>query len=176
MVERPCPVCHKNIPLSFEGADRPSDYSIIMDRPYNYTRREKPYFEERIDVRDFFRVFVVESQQSFERIRAQSGAFLISAFHERFEEDEILGKARNTPVYHHYRLTVPADRKEGLLDELEFLNINRRFYSLVLMKWPRRPLSVTTMIDVARARSLSEELCPLFSKIPDSSPNPETLL
>ena len=110
---------------SIEGPDRPSDYSIIMDRLYNYIRREKPYFKERIDVRDFFRVFVVEPQQSFERIRAQSGAFLISAFHERFEEDEILGKTRNMPAYHHYRLTVPADRKEGILDELEFLNVNR---------------------------------------------------
>ena len=76
-------------------------------------------------MRDFFRFFVVEPQQSFERIRAQSGAFLISAFHERFEADEILGRVENTPVYHHYRLTVPADRKEGILDELEFLNVNR---------------------------------------------------
>lgn len=108
-----------------EGPDRPSDYSIIINRLYNYIRREKPYFKERIDVRDFFRVFVVEPQQSFERIRAQSGAFLISAFHKRFEADEILGKARNTPVYHHYRLTVPIDRKKGILDELEFLNVNR---------------------------------------------------
>ena len=110
---------------SIEGPDRPSDYSTIMDRLYNYIRREKPYFKERIDVRDFFRVFVVEPQQSFERIRAQSGAFLISAFHERFEADEILGKTRNMPAYHHYRLTVPAHRKEGILDELEFLNVNR---------------------------------------------------
>lgn len=110
---------------SIEGPDRPSDYSIIINRLYNYIRREKPYFRERIDVRDFFRVFVVEPQQSFERIRAQSGAFLISAFHERFEADEILGKASNTPVYHHYRLTVPVDRKEGILEELEFLNVNR---------------------------------------------------
>ncbi len=83
-----------------------------MDRLYNYIRREKPYFKER-----------VEPQQSFERIRAQSGTFLISAFHERFEADEVRGKTGNMPVYHHYRLTVPAHRKEGILDELEFLNV-----------------------------------------------------
>ena len=112
---------------SIEGLDRPSDYSIIMDRLYNYIRREKPYFKERIDVRDFFRVFIVEPQQSFERIRAQSGAFLISAFHERFEAEEILKKTQNTPVYHHYRLTVPAGKKEGILDELDLLNVNREF-------------------------------------------------
>lgn len=150
-----------------------------MDRLYNCIRREKPYFKKRIDVRDLFRIFVVEPQQSFERIRAQSGAFLISAFHERFEEDEILGKTGKTPVYHHYRLTVPADRKKSLLDELELPNIitlTGKFYFPVLMKRPRRSLNVTTMINIARARSLSEELCPLFSKIPDSSPNPEMLL
>ena len=95
----------------------------ILDRLYNYIRQEKPHFKERIDVRDFFRVFVVEPQQSFERIRAQSGAFLISAFHERFEPEKILELNKNTPVYHHHKLTVPADSKNSILDELKFLNI-----------------------------------------------------
>ena len=50
-----------------------------------FIRQEKPQFEKLIDPRDFFRAFVVEPKQSFERIRAQASAFLISAFHERFE-------------------------------------------------------------------------------------------
>ena len=62
-----------------------SIYEHAMRRLYHLIRQEKPFFEKRIDPRDFFRVFVVEPQQSFERVRAQSGAFLISAFHERFE-------------------------------------------------------------------------------------------
>ena len=53
-------------------------------------RQENPYFEERIDPRDFYQVFVVEPQHSSERLRAQAGAFLVSAFHERFEREEIL--------------------------------------------------------------------------------------
>ena len=57
---------------------------------YQLIRQEKPYFEERIDPRDLYQVFVVEPQQSSERLRAQAGAFLVSAFHERFERDEIL--------------------------------------------------------------------------------------
>ena len=105
--------------------DRTNKYFHIMDRLYHYIRQEKPHFKERIDVRDFFRVFVVEPQQSFERIRVQSGAFLISGFHERFEPEEILKLNKNTPVYHHYEVPVPADRKDKILDELKFLNITR---------------------------------------------------
>ena len=70
------------------GSNR-DEYHEAMGRLYHFIHEEKPYFKIRIDPRDFFRVFVVEPQQSFERIRAQSGAFLISAFHERFERDEI---------------------------------------------------------------------------------------
>ena len=57
---------------------------------YAVIRREGPYFEKRIDIRDLFRVFVVEPQRNFERLRAQSGAFLLSAFHERYERIEAL--------------------------------------------------------------------------------------
>ena len=35
---------------------------------YNIIRQDRPYFEERIDIRDLFRVFVVEPQRSFERL------------------------------------------------------------------------------------------------------------
>ena len=70
-----------------------------------------------------FRVFVVEPQRSFERIRAQSGAFLISAFHERFERDEILKWNAGIPVYDHYMLTVSGKSKEYLINELRLLNI-----------------------------------------------------
>lgn len=108
---------------------RPNDYSIVMDRLYHYIRREKPYFEKRIDIRHMFQVFVVEPEQSFERIKAQSGAFLISAFHKRFETEQIrksVSKANaNIPLYHHYKLTVPAECKENILDELELLNVKR---------------------------------------------------
>ena len=57
---------------------------------YQLIRQEKSYFDERIDLRDLYKVYVVEPQLSSERIRAQAGAFLVSAFHERLERDEIL--------------------------------------------------------------------------------------
>ena len=100
-------------------------YKHAMGRLYRLIRQEKPDFEERIDPRDFFRVFVVEPQQSFERVRAQSGAFLISAFHERFERCQVLDCNSDIPVYDHFTLEVPNDVKLHILNELRLLNISR---------------------------------------------------
>ena len=105
--------------------EHPNRYTAIMERLYNYIGHEKPHFQERIDLRDFFRVFVVEPQLSFERLRSQSGAFLISAFHEEFESDSIRRMTKNVPVYHNYRITVPASKKKDLLHELEILHITK---------------------------------------------------
>ena len=99
------------------------EFPRAMDRLYHLIRQEKPHFQKQIDSRDLFRVFVVEPQQSFERIRAQSGAFLISAFHERFEQSEILKQNIGIPVYDHYTLKVPDTKKRCILDELRLLNI-----------------------------------------------------
>lgn len=110
---------------SMKEPERPTDYPIIMDRLYHHIRSEKPHFKQRIDIRDFFRVFVVEPKQMFERIRVQSGAFLVSAFHKRFETNQILKLNKNAPVYHHYKLAVPAEKKKNILDELELLNVKR---------------------------------------------------
>ena len=99
--------------------------SATTRRLYQLIRSDKPYFDERIDPRDLYRVFVVEPQRSTERIRAQSGAFLVSAFHERFERDEILKRNKDTPVYAHCTLTIPSGSKAGLSDELQLLNVSR---------------------------------------------------
>ena len=72
------------------------EFADVMRRLYQLIQEEKPHFEERIDIGDLYRVFVVEPQQSSERIRAQASAFLASAFHERFERDEVL---RSNPSY-----------------------------------------------------------------------------
>ena len=96
-----------------------------MRRLYQQIRIEKPYFDERVDPRDFYRVFIIEPQQSTERIQAQSGAFLASVFHVRFERDEILRWNADTPIYAHYQLTVPSGHKGDVLSELRSLNITR---------------------------------------------------
>ncbi len=106
------------------GSNR-DEYHESMGRLYHFIREEKPYFKEHVDPRDFFRVFVVEPQQSFERIRAQSGAFLISAFHERFERHEIRKCNAGPPLYGHFILRVPHVCKKKMLKELRLLNITR---------------------------------------------------
>ena len=100
-------------------------FALAKAHLHSILRKESPYFEDRIDVRDLFRVFVVEPQQMFERIRAQSGAFFLSAFHERFERDEILNWNRDIPIYSHYVLKVPQCRKRTMLDDLGLLNVTR---------------------------------------------------
>ena len=98
-------------------------YPEAMRRLYQLIQSEKPYFASRIDPRDFYRVFVVEPQQSLERIRAQSAAFLVSAFHERFEKEEILKWNDRIPLYAHYQLAIPYQRKADLLEDLRLLNV-----------------------------------------------------
>ena len=113
----------KPIPPDSNDVSPAGDYAEVMDRLYHFIGQEKPYFMKKVDPRDLFRVFVVEPQRSFERIRAQSGAFLISAFHERFERDKILKRNADIPVYDYYTLTVPGKSKECIMDELRLLNI-----------------------------------------------------
>lgn len=100
-------------------------YHQSLGRLYHHIGREKPHFKERINPLDLFKVFVVEPELSFERLRAQSGAFLISAFHQRFEPSHILKWNRDTLLYEHYKLTIPADCKQRILRELQLLNVTR---------------------------------------------------
>ena len=101
------------------------NHEVVMRRLYHLIRQERPHFMERIDPRDLFRVFVVEPRQSFERVRVQSSAFLISGFHERFERTEILKWNQRIPTYDHYTLEIPANAKTAILEELRLLNISR---------------------------------------------------
>ena len=50
---------------------------------------------------------------------------LISAFHERFEQEEILARTRNLPVYEHDTMIAPGEKKGLILEELGLLNFNR---------------------------------------------------
>ena len=100
-------------------------YDSIKTRLTHFVGREKPYFADAIDVRDLFRVLIVEPKQSFERLRAQSGAFMISAFHDRFEREEVIKNGAGQPVYWHYKLRVPPGCKETLREELGWMDINQ---------------------------------------------------
>ena len=100
-------------------------HDSVMRRLYHLIRQERPHFMDRIEPRDYFGVFVVEPLQSFERIRAQSGAFLISAFHDRFERDRVLCWNSEVSLYDHDILDVPSGSKQAIVDELSLLGVTR---------------------------------------------------
>ena len=109
----------------YVGRQSGSVYDSIKTRLTHFIGREKPYFADAIDVRDLFRVLIVEPKQSFERLRAQSGAFMISAFHDRFERDEVVKNGAGQPIYWHYKLRVPPGCKETLREELAWMDVNQ---------------------------------------------------
>lgn len=104
-------------------------YSHSLRRLYYFIRQENPYFEELVDPRHLCQVFVVEPQQTPERVRTQSGAFLVSALHSRFEKREVLDRTPYIPIYDHFMLTIPSshrlDLKTPILKDLAMLNITR---------------------------------------------------
>ena len=115
----------QNILLSNDLGDFSTEYRDAMRHLYQLIREEKPHFEENIDFLDFFRVLIVEPQLSSARILAQSGAFLVSAFHRRLERREIESFNARIPVYAHYMPTISWNHKRSILRELRLLNITR---------------------------------------------------
>ena len=113
-----------------EASGRYSD----MGRLWTFIKQEKAYFVENlIDPRDLFRIFIVQPRLLFDRIRAQSGAFLVSAHHKTFdfesdakhERNVRYGKENCDVPYDYYRLTVKSGKKRSILDELQSLNISK---------------------------------------------------
>ena len=98
-------------------------YDAIMGRLYHRVREEKPHFEERIDMKDLYGVFVVEPQQKDERVRAQSSAFMISAFREQFDYEQPADWNGNVRTYEHYSLRVQSGRKGSILKDLKMMGI-----------------------------------------------------
>ena len=106
------------------GVGSSLDFPKGLQRLHHFIRQEKPGFEERIKPIELFGVYIVEPQRRFERIRAQSGAFVISAFHERLEQSEVLKWNSGIPIYNHYKVTIPSKVKDRILDELKMLDIS----------------------------------------------------
>ena len=86
-------------------------YRETYDRLIRLTDGGSSQIDDLIDPRHLFRVFVVEPQQSFERVKNQSGAFLMSAFHEDFDRESIINKSAGQPVYEHYKIEIPKESK-----------------------------------------------------------------
>ena len=101
-------------------------YPDVIQRCADSLSSTKPYLRDRIDPKALFGVYIVEPKRDFDRLRAQSGAFLLSAFHERFETEKVVEVDGSDRYYDHY--TIDVDISEGsrkrMLDQLDYLNIN----------------------------------------------------
>ena len=102
---------------------RPS-YEDVMQRLVHFVTRDKPYFRNAIDPRDFFRVLIVEPRRAFTRVRAQSGAFLLSGFHKEFDADRIAANGPAIPIYDHYTFDIPRDKKPSIRKQLGYAQIS----------------------------------------------------
>ena len=115
-------------PDDFETGDEipfPVRYETILRRYFHFIKAEKSYFENNIDPKDYYQVYIVEPRRSFDRIRAQSGSFLISAFHRRFERKQIVKWNFDIPIYDHYELTVNRCKKSQIISQLMPLNVTK---------------------------------------------------
>ena len=101
------------------------EFDEAWGRLYQLIGREKSHFEQRVEIQDLYGVFVVQPQQSAERVRAQSGAFLVSAFRNRFDYPEGTDWNGGLRPYGHCTLTIPSGCKDKLRNELAMLNISR---------------------------------------------------
>ena len=145
----------------YKDNETSGDYSY-MGRLWTLIKREKPYFVENlIKPRDLFRIFVVQPRLLFPRVIAQSGAFLVSAHHERFdfewkEQNGRLPTGQYDMPYNYHPLTVKAGCKESILKELRSLNISWETL------FPGLESSATAIVEETGARTIRQKLTVTF--------------
>ena len=119
------PICRRD-PRSGSGVPdyRATHYDRVRTRLNHFIAQEKPYWQDRIDPKDFFKVLFVEPQRRFDRLRAHSGAFMMSAYHERFEKREVQQRVAGAAPYEHLRIGIPHKAKDRIREQLDALGVN----------------------------------------------------
>jgi hypothetical protein len=111
--------------------ERPPEFSVddefgLEKLVRGITEREKPNFEYAKYYHDrnlFNQVLCVRPRWNNPRIIRQDGYFLL------FGIDEVKAKpARINPAWKADEIVIPGGKKEALLDELDYLNINESFF------------------------------------------------
>jgi hypothetical protein len=91
--------------------------SDVGTRLLQFIKAEKPYFLPKIELSELKSIFAVRPKQTNQRILAQQGAFLIFGLRSTLGITNNLGiKISSVPIR--------ASAKQGLLDELDSININ----------------------------------------------------
>ena len=101
-------------------------YDDVVQRMVGLLTPTKPHLSDHIDPKELFRVFVVEPKRSFPRIQAQGGAFLLSAFHRKFDAEAVRKVDALAHIYHHHTIDVDISEESRvkMLKQLDYLNIN----------------------------------------------------
>lgn len=110
-----------------------------VKRLQHFIARGRPYFEIRFEAIDFYRVVIVEPRRTFDRLRAQSGAVMLSAHHKRFEAPTVAGEFENVVKNKGFRITrenapelwrpykhlvISVSRKDRIRAQLQRMNVN----------------------------------------------------
>lgn len=101
-----------------------------VKRLQHFIAREKPYFEIRYQPKDFFRVLIVEPRRTFSRIRAQSGAVMLSSNCTSFDKlrpDRVLDTPRTgagISSFEHEVISIPHTSKDTIRRSLVDINVN----------------------------------------------------
>lgn len=90
-----------------------------MKRLTQFVRVEKPYFLDAANPRDLFKYFFVYPAKNNRRVVAQSGAFIAAGLLQYRSPGTGAGFSKK-------EIVIPAEAKEGILKELDVLNINSR--------------------------------------------------
>ncbi len=103
-----------------------SSYLDVVRTCVDLLSPTKPHLSDRIDPKALFGIYLVEPKRDFDRLRAQAGAFLLSAFHRRFERDEVVSVDGSSRIYDHYTIDVDIseESRAKMLEQLHYLNIN----------------------------------------------------
>lgn len=102
-------------------------YLEVIQKCADLLSPTKPYLSNQIDPKTFFGVYLVEPKRALDRLRAQSGAFILSAYHRRFEQKMVAKVDASARIYDHHtiHIDISEQSRERMLEQLSNMNINQ---------------------------------------------------
>ena len=97
--------------------------AMALNYLYQSICLEKPSFQERINLGDLYAVFAVRPKSWSERVSAQKGAFLLSAFHRNFDVHHFNQTTKRSAGYTLYDLHIPHCHKPTIRRQLSTCGI-----------------------------------------------------
>ena len=109
-----------NNDFDIKSSTKSDDY---REKFIHIIKNEKPYFLDKIDIKDLTRVICVQPKQDNKRIIKQSGAFLLFAMGNEFKKNTA-AKIPSHFILKEFNITIPNKNKEQFLISLEHIAIS----------------------------------------------------